>query len=123
MKTRIRPLFTAVMLSVLVLAGLGACDKNGGSAIPAIKTKLTAENIAKIQPGMTRDQVENLIGPPNSTDTKDFVVFKKTNATYTEGKDSLVVTYKNQEVEEKHSTTGGGTTATGSTTTTTTTTN
>ena len=39
----------------------------------AIKTKLTADNVAKIQPGMTRTQVEALLGPPNSTETKDFL--------------------------------------------------
>ena len=122
MKNRIRPLLTAVMLSMLVLAGLSACDKNGGSAIPAIKTKLTAENVAKIQPGMNRTQVEALLGPPTTAgEPKNFAVFTKTTVTYVEGKDSLEIVYKNQEVEEKHSTVGGGTTATGSTTTTTTT--
>lgn len=118
MKNRILPLLGSVALAVLMLAGLSACDRNGNPVTP-IKTKLTADNIAKIQPGMTRDQVETLIGPPDKTDTKDFTIFKKTNATYIEGKDSLVVVYKNQEVEEKHSTVGGGEAATSTTTTTT----
>ena len=105
-----------------MLVGLDACDKAGNPSVPVIKTKLTAENIAKIQPGMTRTQVENLIGPPNTSETKDFTIFKKTNATYLEGKDSLVVTYKNEEVQEKKSTIGSTDAPVSSTSTTTTTT-
>ncbi len=118
MKNRILPLLASVTLALFTLIGLSACDRQGNPVSP-IKTKLTADNIAKIQPGMTRTQVETLLGPPSSSETKEFPFFKKTNATYIEGKDSLVVTYKNEEVEEKHSTVGGGA-ATSTTTTTTT---
>ena len=50
------------------------------------------------------------------------VVFKKQTVTYVEGKASLSVTYKNDEVEEFHSTVGStkSTSSDGSTTTTTT---
>ena len=119
MKKRILSLLSTVTLAVLMLVGLNACDRNGNPVAP-IKTKLTADNVAKIQPGMTRTQVEALLGPPNSTETKQFPIFTKTNATYIEGKDSLVVTYKNEEVEEKHSTVGAGATTSSTTTTTTT---
>ena len=116
MKKHFLPLLGSAALAIAMLVCLNACDRNGKPVSP-IKTKLTADNIAKIQSGMTRDQVETLIGPPDKTDTKDFAIFKKTDATYIEGKDSLVVTYKNQEVQEKHSTIGGGGATTSTTTT------
>ena len=121
MKMRILPLLTAVTLSTSLLVGFTACDRNGNVVSP-VKTKLTADNIAKIQAGMNRTQVEALLGPPTTVgETKQFGIFTKTTVTYVEGKDSLEVVYKNQEVEEKHSTVGAG--ATSSTTTTTTTSN
>jgi outer membrane protein assembly factor BamE (lipoprotein component of BamABCDE complex) len=119
MKKRILPLFGSLALAVAMLVGLNACDRAGNPVSP-IKTKLTADNIAKIQPGMNRTQVEALLGPPTTIgDTKQFAIFTKTTVTYIEGKDSLEVVYKNQEVEEKHSTVGGGETTTSTTTTTT----
>ncbi len=110
---------TFLLLSTAALLSLAGCDKGGA---PVTNTRLTAANIAKIQPGMNRTQVENLLGPAATSETKDMLVFKKTTSTYTEGKDSVEVIYKNQEVEEVHSTIGGGTPAPGTSTTTTTTT-
>ena len=120
MKNRILSFLGGVSLAIAMLVGLNACDKAGNPVVPVIKTKLTAENIAKVQPGMNRTQVEALLGPPTTVgETKKFPFFSKTDVTYVEGKDSLKVTYKNDEVEEKNSTVGAG--ATSSTTTTTTT--
>jgi outer membrane protein assembly factor BamE (lipoprotein component of BamABCDE complex) len=95
-----------LLLAAVCLLTLAACDRTGQ---PAVTPRITAESVAKIQPGMTRAQVEALLGPPNSTDTKDFAIFKKTTATYIEGRESVTVVYKNEEVQEKHSTVGAST--------------
>jgi hypothetical protein len=109
-----------VLLFLLVAAGaLTGCDKG---AAPVTNTRITAANVAKIQPGMNRTQVELLLGAPATSDTKDMLIFKKTTATYTEGKESVEVIYKNDEVEEVHSTLGGSAPAPGDTTSSTTTT-
>lgn len=109
-----------VLLFLLLAAGaLTGCDKGGA---PVTNTRVTAANVAKIQPGMNRTQVELLLGPPATSDTKDMLIFKKTTATYTEGKDSVEVIYKNDEVEEVHSTIGGSAPAPGDTSSSTTTT-
>jgi outer membrane protein assembly factor BamE (lipoprotein component of BamABCDE complex) len=117
------PRFFVLLFLLLAAGALTGCDKGGA---PVTNTRVTAANVAKIQPGMNRTQVELLLGPPATSDTKDMLIFKKTTATYTEGKDSVEVIYKNDEVEEVHSTIGGsapapGDTSTSSTTTTTTT--
>ena len=121
MKLRPLPLLCSAVLAASIILGVAGCDRHGSPEL-TLHTKLTKDNIAKIQPGMNRTQVETLIGAPTTAETKDFVVFKKTTATYVEGKDSLEVIYKNDEVEEKHSTVGAQDAGTTSSTTTTTTT-
>lgn len=91
------------LLALCCLLSLSACDRTGA---PTVAGRITPENVAKIQPGMTRSQVEALLGPPNKSETKDFAIFKKTTATYIEGKNSVSVVYKNEEVQEKNSTVG-----------------
>jgi outer membrane protein assembly factor BamE (lipoprotein component of BamABCDE complex) len=112
-----------VLLSLVALFSLSSCDKGGA---PVTNTRITAENVAKIQPGMDRTQVEALLGAPATSETKDMIIFKKTTCTYVEGKQSVEVIYKNNQVEEVHSTVGAagspGADTTSSTTTTTTTT-
>jgi outer membrane protein assembly factor BamE (lipoprotein component of BamABCDE complex) len=115
---------TCLLLSAAAAVfALSGCDKGGA---PVTNTRITAANVAKIQPGMDRTQVEALLGPPTTSETKDMIIFKKTTATYVEGKQSVEVIYKNNEVEEVHSTVGAagspGADTTSSTTTTTTTT-
>ena len=114
--------FSCLLLATAAVLSLSGCGKGPGGATPILNTRVTAANVAKIQPGMNRTQVEALLGPPATSETKDMLVFKKTTATYTEGKDSVEVIYKNAEVEEVHSTVGGDAAAAGTSTTTTTTT-
>ena len=125
MKTRLLPLLGVVVLALGVALGTVACDKQGNAKVTEnLNTKITPANVAKLQKGMTRAQVVAIFGQPTEPgEVKDFVVFKKQVATYTEGKESLAVTYKNDEVEEFTSTVGStrsATTSDGQTTTTTT---
>lgn len=120
------PLLTAVLLASATIVGTTACDKQGNAVVTPTNVKLTPANVAKLQKGMTRTQVVALFGQPTTVgETKPFVVFTKQTVTYTEGKESLSVTYKNDEVEEFNSTVGSTRTTTndeGQSTTTTTTT-
>jgi hypothetical protein len=102
------------------LFSLAGCDKDAGNTAPA--SRINAANAAKIQPGMDREQVEALLGPPTTSETKDMVIFKKTTATYVAGKQSIEVIYKNSQVEEVHSTFGNSAGSPGDTTSSTTTT-
>ncbi len=125
MKTRLLPLLGCVTLAFAVTFGTTACDKQGNAKVTEnLNTKITPANVAKLQKGMQRAQVIAIFGQPTDPgEVKDFMVFKKQVATYTEGKESLSVTYKNDEVEEFNSTVGSTRSTTnsdGQTTTTTT---
>lgn len=120
MKTRLLSLAGCALLGLAITVGTTACDKQGNAEItPAGNTKLTPANIAKMSKGMQRAQVVALFGQPTqSGDVENDVVFKKQRVTYIEGKDSLSITYKNDEVEEFSSTVGTTTSTTAGTTTT-----
>ncbi len=107
MKHRFLSALCCLTLGSATLVGITACDKQGNATITPTNVKLTPANVAKVQKGMTRSQIVALFGEPTTVgDQKDFMVFKKQTVTYTEGKESLSVTYKNDEVEEYNSTVG-----------------
>ena len=108
MKTRLLSLTACLALAGTVTLGLAACDRSGNPKITeSLNTKLTPANIAKMSKGMNRTQVVALFGQPTTSgDVKEFPFFKKQDVTYVEGKESLNVTYKNDEVEEFNSTVG-----------------
>ena len=113
MKTNPLSLFAGAVLASAVLLGAAACDKQGNAVVTPSNVKLTPANIAKMQKGMTRSQVVALFGvPTTSGEVKEMVIFKKQTVTYVEGKESLSVTYKNDEVEEFNSTVGSTTATT-----------
>ena len=115
-------LIACLALSSAALAVVTGCDKQGNAVVTPSNVKLTPANIAKMQKGMTRSQVVALFGQPTTSgEVKEMVIFKKQTVTYVEGKESLSVTYKNDEVEEFNSTVGSTTSTTtdGQTTTTT----
>ena len=87
------------MASLLVTATLFlsvACDQSGLSG-----SKLTSANYDQITNGMSKSQVETILGKPTSFDTKDMLIFKKTTYRYEDGKKFAVITFKNDEVDGK----------------------
>lgn len=113
MKNRFLSLTASFALGTALLAGVTACDKQGNAVVTPTNVKLTPANVAKLQKGMTRSQVVALFGQPtNPGEVKDFAIFKKQTVTYTEGKESLSVTYKNDEVQEFNSTVSSTTSTT-----------
>ena len=50
---------------------------------------------------MSKAQVETILGPPTTVDTKDIVIFKKTTYRYEDGAKFAMVTFKNDEVDSK----------------------
>ena len=82
-------------LVAVLLVAVG-CDRN-----PLTGSKLTRGNYDQISIGMTKAQVERILGPPTTTETKDMVIFKKTTYRYEDGKKFALITFKNDEVEGK----------------------
>jgi outer membrane protein assembly factor BamE (lipoprotein component of BamABCDE complex) len=65
---------------------------------------LTKANVDEVVDGMSKKQVESILGPPTTVDTKDFVLLKKTTYIYAQGKDSVTIVFKDDKVQSKAST-------------------
>ena len=88
--------FTSTLL-LLMMAALFlsvGCDRLGGS-------KLTKANYDQVSTGMSKSQVETILGKPTSVDTKDMLIFKKTTYRYESGEKFAMITFKNDEVDGK----------------------
>ena len=64
-------------------------------------SKLTPSNYDQITTGMTKAQVERILGPPTSVEMKDMMIFKKTTYRYEDGKKFAMFTFKNDELDSK----------------------
>jgi len=85
-----------ISLAVAAILVLAACNRNALTG-----SKLTLDNYNQITTGMSKAQVEKILGPATSMETKDMVIFKKTTWRYEDGKNFAVVTFKNDEVDSK----------------------
>ena len=84
---------SAVLLAILVLA---ACNRNAMTG-----SKLTLDNYNQITTGMSKAQVEKILGPATSMETKDMLIFKKTIWRYEDGQKFAQITFKNDEMDSK----------------------
>ena len=66
--------------------------------------RITKANVDAVEEGMSKKQVESILGPPTSIDNKDFIIMKKTTYVYRQGKDSVTVVFKDDKVQSKEST-------------------
>ena len=86
-------IISAVCAAILVLS---ACNRNVLTG-----SKLTLDNYNQITTGMSKAQVEKILGPATTMETKDMIIFKKTTWRYEDGTKFAVVTFKNDEVDSK----------------------
>ena len=82
--------FALVLLVVLDLSCIGR--------------RITKANVDEVAEGMSKKQVESVLGPPTELDTKDFLILKKTTYTYRQGNDIVTIVFKDDKVVEKQST-------------------
>jgi outer membrane protein assembly factor BamE (lipoprotein component of BamABCDE complex) len=66
--------------------------------------RITKANVDEVAEGMSKKQVESILGPPTELDSKDFVILKKTTYVYRQGKDTVTIIFKDDKVVEKQST-------------------
>jgi hypothetical protein len=69
-----------------------------------IGKRITKANVDQVSEGMSKKQVESILGPPNSLKTEDLVIMKKTTYVYRQGKDTVTVVFKDDKVQSKDST-------------------
>ena len=73
-------------------------------SISCVGRRITKANVDEVAEGMSKKQVESILGPPTELDNKDFVIMKKTTYIYRQGKDTVTVIFKDDKVVEKQST-------------------
>ena|SRR5215831_1799061 len=82
------------MLALMLMLVLAGCSSK----------RITKANVDQVAEGMSKKQVESILGPPTSLTTEDFVIMKKTTYVYRQGKDTVTITFKDDKVQSKDST-------------------
>ena len=82
------------MLVLILVLGLDSCSSK----------RITKANVDQVTEGMSKKQVESILGPPTELDNKDFIIMKKTTYIYRQGNDSVTIVFKDDKVTEKQST-------------------
>ena len=66
--------------------------------------RITKANVDQVTEGMSKKQVESILGPPTSLTAEDFAIMKKTTYVYRQGKDTVTIVFKDDKVQSKDST-------------------
>jgi hypothetical protein len=86
---------TSRLLLVAALAFVVSCTPG---------KRITKANVDEVEEGMSKKQVESILGHPSSTTNEDLVIMKKTTYVYRQGKDSVTIVFKDDKVQSKEST-------------------
>jgi len=89
------PRMAVGVLLALSLVGLSACSPG---------KRITKANADEVSEGMSKKQVESILGPPTSINNEDFIIMKKTTYIYRQGKDTVTIVFKDDKVQSKDST-------------------
>jgi outer membrane protein assembly factor BamE (lipoprotein component of BamABCDE complex) len=92
MRNHSKSLRWATLLATAALA-FGACYGK----------RLTRANVDEVSNGMSRKQVESILGPPTSVDSTNLLVTKKVTYVYRQGNESVTIVFFNNEVSSKES--------------------
>lgn len=89
---RLRPFktvarFLRILSVVMLLAAVAACNSS---------KRLRKANVDEVAEGMSKKQVESILGPPTTVD--------KTTYVYAQGKESVTIIFKDDKVQSKVST-------------------
>ena len=91
-----KKIMVLALLCASLLALTSGCNRNALTG-----SKLTLSNYNQITNGMTKAQVERIMGPPTTIENKDMLVFKKTTYRYEDGSKFALFTFKNDELDSK----------------------
>jgi len=89
-------IISLTLLCGLLLTFTPGCDRNALTS-----SKLTLGNYDQVTNGMTKAQVERIMGPPTTSEIKDLLIFKKTTFRYEDGPKFALFTFKNDELATK----------------------
>jgi outer membrane protein assembly factor BamE (lipoprotein component of BamABCDE complex) len=91
------PVSQIVSRFILVLMLLFVLDS-------CIGKRITKANVDQVAEGMSKKQVESILGQPTSSKTEDPTIMKQTTYVYRQGKDSVTIVFKDDKVQSKDST-------------------
>ena len=66
--------------------------------------RFTQANVDQVTEGMSKKQVESILGPPTSVESKDFMLLKRTTYLYRQPNGTVTVLFKDDKVAAKSST-------------------
>lgn len=66
--------------------------------------RLTQANVEQVTEGMTKKQVESILGPPTTVDAKDFILMKRSSYVYKQSNGTVTVLFKDDKVAAKSGT-------------------
>jgi outer membrane protein assembly factor BamE (lipoprotein component of BamABCDE complex) len=82
-----------LMLVLMVALGVSCSSK-----------RIAKANVDQVTEGMSKKQVESILGPPSSLSTEDFVITKRATYVYRQGKDTVTIVFRDDKVQSKDST-------------------
>ena len=83
-----------LMLVLMLVVMLDSC----------IGKRITKANVDQVTEGMSKKQVESILGQPSSSKTEDPAIIKQTTYVYRQGKDTVTIVFKDDKVQSKDST-------------------
>lgn len=88
--------FPRLVIGCAIIAlAIGGCT--GGK-------RIRKANVDEVTEGMSKKQVESILGTPSSIDSKDWVISKKTVYVYQQGKDLVTLVFRDDRLQSKDST-------------------
>lgn len=66
--------------------------------------RLTQANVEQVSEGMSKKQVESILGPPTAVEAKDFMLLKRTTYLYRQSNGTVTVLFRDDKVVAKSST-------------------
>jgi outer membrane protein assembly factor BamE (lipoprotein component of BamABCDE complex) len=86
---------TIARLTLVVLIAL---------SVSCIGKRITKANVDEVTEGMSKKQVESILGQPTSSKMEDPTITRQTTYVYRQGKDTVTIVFKDDKVQSKDST-------------------
>jgi hypothetical protein len=84
-----------IRLLIVVLIGL---------SVSCIGKRITKANVDEVTEGMSKKQVESILGQPTSSKTEGPTTIRQTTYVYRQGKDTVTIIFKDDKLQSKDST-------------------
>jgi outer membrane protein assembly factor BamE (lipoprotein component of BamABCDE complex) len=83
-----------LMLVLMLVLMLDSC----------VGKRITKANVDQVTEGMSKKQVESILGQPTSSKTEGPTIIKQTTYVYRQGKDTVTIVFRDDKVQKKDGT-------------------